>query len=663
MAPEFSENTASSQSGSHRRIFYALILLISIYFSCAGPGRWARLIEWEDYEFSKLPTSTEYSEAEAIMLLDDGRMTVHATKNISFSHFSQHRIIKILARAGLRWADITIPYSSQSKVKNIIARTISPDGKITMLSEKNIFDVNLYPDWIFYSDIRAKRFTLPAVETGCIVEYSYEKELQNVSYWNNWNFQHSIPTLLSRYSMRIPADWDYYVQTYPASIEPGKSGNKVTSTKSEYVWEQRNVPPLRYEVAMPAVSDVVNRVAFSPAFVSNWSDISTWFLHLAEERMKPDEAIKSFTGELIRGSNSQRQSLERIFRFVRDNVRYVAIEIGIGGYQPHFAHETFLNRYGDCKDMAALLIAMMDVAGLKAYPALVSTRQNGKVDTTLASHNQFNHVIVCAVLPDSATLWLDPTDKDCAFGELPYYDQGTCAFIVEPEGKYEFRFTPSNPAAKNLHQMTWDVKLDSSGRLAGSCEMHLHGVPAQRTRRLLAEMNSFQQTQWAASNAVDYCAGASLEQLSIENLFSPAHPLVIKFQVDVPHFAVVDSNYLILEGNIFRQSQFEDMFNTSERIHPVHFNYLPKSKDFIKLNLPETYVLHYVPDDFDDSTKLADYEIKYRSNKNELEVFRYLQFKQQEIPKAGYSEMRSFFQKIGRAERRKLILRCKNSND
>lgn len=638
-----------------RKIKICLCCFCILYFACAGTGRWANRIEWPDYKFESTPTQANYPDAEAILLLDEGKMIAHISTIQASSIFTQHKIIKILNRHGKQWADITIPYSSQTRVKNIKARTISPSGKITMLDKKRIFDINLYPNFIFYSDIRAKRFSMPAVENGCIIEYSYKKEINNVTYWNRWPFQHSIPTLISRYTLRIPSKWEYKVQSYQMHAKASISEKQVDGSKIEHIWEERNIPPFLPEVAMPAVSDIVKHLAFSPAFVSKWNDISNWFYNLTSERMLPNERIKSFTNKLISGKKYEKEILKRLFQFVRDNIRYVAIEIGIGGYQPHFASETFHNRYGDCKDMAALLIAMIDAAAMKAYPALVSTQLNGEVDTALASHNQFNHVIVNAVLSDSQVVWMDPTDKDCAFGELPWYDQGVEVFVVKNADEYEFIRTPFNEPNQNLYQTKWFAHLDSLGELKGKCRVTIHGVPAQLNRCNLGSMNPGLRKQWLENEIASNCPSASLDSFYISNLKTPQKPISIQIDFHAPNFASIDSNLVILEGSIFRRAQYEDIFTATDRKYSVIFNYLQKRKDFVTLTLPNGYKVIRAPKPEKISCEWADYEINYRFYENKLELFRFFQLKQQQVPKDDYINMRAFFQKIGSKERHKII--------
>jgi len=401
---------------SGKKVFVAFSL--AILLSCAPASRWATHLDWQEYSLDTLPTQADYPDAGAVVLLDEANLEIFNSSGMAFSQLDRRMMIKVLNERGYKWANVTVPYSESSSITNIRARTILPNGKIIAISEKDVYDVTLYPQFVFYSDVRAKRFTMPAVEKGCVIEYSWRKTVRNFTYWTRWQFQHEEPTLLARYSVRCPSEWEINWKTFGVEIEP--EVEKVPKGfKATRKWEVRDLPALVPEIGMPPGNQDIAHIMFSPVGMGKWDDIATWFHKLAAERWVPHKPIRNLVAELLRGVDDPVQKLRRIFEFVRDNVRYVAIEIGIGGYQPHFASSVLRNRYGDCKDMMTLIIAMASAAGIDTYPVLISTWQNGKVDTSLASQAHFNHAIAVASLPDSLEVWMDATEKYCAFGELP----------------------------------------------------------------------------------------------------------------------------------------------------------------------------------------------------------------------------------------------------
>ena len=175
-------------------IFTTTFLIINL-FSCAHQSQWATKVAWKEFEFSNLPGKEEYPEAGAVIILDEGELEITPAQNMYQTVFYRHRILKVLNTQGQKYANVAIPYSPQSYVDNIQARTISPKGKITVLDKKNIFDINLYPNFIFFSDQRAKLFTMPAVENGAVIEYSYQLRFPTKTLGHSWSFRMRFPHL------------------------------------------------------------------------------------------------------------------------------------------------------------------------------------------------------------------------------------------------------------------------------------------------------------------------------------------------------------------------------------------------------------------------------------------------------------------------------------
>ena len=116
--------------------------------------------------------------------------------------------------------------------------------------------------------------------------------------------------------------------------------------------------------------------------------------------------------------------IRTLYHFVAKHIRYVGIELGESAYQPSPATEVLQKQYGDCKDKTTLLISMLDLVGIRAYPVLISTSPYERIDTDLPSLSQFNHMIAAIPTDKNSYIWLDPTSQTCGYGELPYSDQG-----------------------------------------------------------------------------------------------------------------------------------------------------------------------------------------------------------------------------------------------
>ena len=539
--------------------------------SCGHESDWATRVDWHAGEGPYRTDPALIADADAVILLDDGRMEIFGGDQVGFSAFERHTIVRILNNRGQRFANVVIPYSTGSRVEDIQARTVSPDGKITLLDEKNIFDVNLFPNYILFSDERSKIFTLPGVTDGAVVEYRYKLTIPNRMFWHSWRFQNDVPTVHSRFALVKPSEWEVRYRTYGTHVEPS-TVKTPEGFKSTHVWELNNVSPLRPEVMMPPYAECVARLALAPAGFKTWEDVSKWYSGLSASRMKAGTELRDLAATLLKGATDERDKLHRIFEWVRDNIRYVAVEIDIGGFQPHAAGEVCLNRYGDCKDMVTLLCALGKEAGMDMRQVLVSTRQNGEPDTSLASPLQFNHAIAyCPSVDDG--VWMDATDKGCPFGQLPWYDQGVTVLVVDEKGEPELKRTSKPLPIHNRRITTWEAVLDTAGDATVRGRSTFTGAEAIEMRNGLLyappDAIRLQLETWLARR----CDGVRLDTFVVVNPLPALDTLRLEYTFTTKQLAVRRDGVMAVKPGLIGSPEMQMYFRTPRRIHPIRFEY------------------------------------------------------------------------------------------
>lgn len=194
----------------------------------------------------------------------------------------------------------------------------------------------------------------------------------------------------------------------------------------------------------------------------SWKRAATWAWQMHHGRAATCTPITTAVGESTAGLTTPEEKFELLAAHVRDKFRYVAVEIGIGRFQPRLTLETWLNKYGDCKDKVTVLRAMLEAAGIASYPVLA--RIGDKVDTLLTSPFQFNHVILAvpiSSLPGYATndkarvgdfLYFDPTAESIPVGRIPGALQGTVALRLHETG-HELVVLPLRTLEDNSHSL------------------------------------------------------------------------------------------------------------------------------------------------------------------------------------------------------------------
>ena len=244
---------------------------------------------------------------------------------------------------------------------------------------------------------------------------------------------------------------------------------------------------------------------------------------------------------------------------MQQQVRYVAVEIGIGGYQPHPATQVFNNRYGDCKDKVTLLRTMLRDVGIESNYVLVHTSR-GMIDPAFATTTAFNHVIIAIRLPSGVPLdhlyatagrllLFDPTSSLTPVGYLPEELQGSRGLLVNGDGG-ELIDLPSAPPPANQLRRRAKLKLDDEGTLTGEVEETRTGSIAAGLRAALQPLNEKDRIGYIETSVAAHVADFNATDVTFENLNEPAKDFVVRYKVSLPRYAKHAGNMTLVRPRV-----------------------------------------------------------------------------------------------------------------
>lgn len=213
-----------------------------------------------------------------------------------------------------------------------------------------------------------------------------------------------------------------------------------------------------------------------------------------------------------------------LFADVKERTRYVSVNVGVSGWQPHAASRTLELGYGDCKDMSTLLISRLMQQGIQAYPSLVLTRGEGVTDVDFPNFD-FNHVITMAIVKGD-TLWLDATSDNCPFGEVPWAVENLDALVVTAAGG-QIRRIAGSTAQDNRRLRTTGLHINSDLRILLNVELQAFGNYAKFLRDGLEsrdqdETRRFVNSQFGGAEKI-----FRIDSYEIRNLEDLEEPVVI----------------------------------------------------------------------------------------------------------------------------------------
>lgn len=600
---------------------------------------------------------------QAVVVSTDGRLMITTTY-----------AVRILTRDGRAFADALEVYLSKSgKINEMRAWLIRPNGLVKKYGKDETADRILDSNDI-YDEYRVKEIDASRdADIGVVFGYQSTSEDRPLFNQDIWRFQDRLPTLESRYSLSLPAGWRAASLTFNhEKVEPSVSG-------TTYVWELRDLAPIKPEPASPRMINLTPQVAINyfaggtgPSIGSktfeNWAQVSRWATDLHDPQAIPDQTVIAKAVELTAGSKTELDRIKAIAHFVQ-NLQYVSIDIGVGrgnGYRPHAASQVLAKAYGDCKDKANLMRSMLKAININAYPVVIYSGDPNRVREEWASPSQFNHCIIAVRVSDETVgptiitheklgrlLIFDATDPNTKVGDLPDHEQGSLALLVAGEQGQLLRM-PTLPPESSAFDRHAEVVMTAEGSITATVRERANGQAAADSRRMFRELSSAQYLKviegWVSTGAT----GAKVSRVEPkDNTEGGRFDLDVDFTAN--NYAQLMQNRLLVFKPVIVSRQESLYLTEPTRKHPVMLD----SRNFsetVRVKLPAGFEVDELPDALKLDTSFGSYKTTYAVKDGELVFTRALAQRAGIIPVADYETVRRFFERIRSAEQSPVVL-------
>jgi len=602
------------------------------------------------------PGQSEYPNAGAVILLSDKNFKIlsdyTAVQEI-------HSLIKILNDRGKeKYGEVKLNYdSTYEKIEIEYARTIKPDKTIISVGAKHIRDISEYPEYPLYSNARLKIISMPGLTKGAIIEYKAKKHIKKLingrEFCENYPIQSFEPCLNKKISLTVLPEYKINFKSYnpgylnyelnfSPSVENIKNGRK-------YTWEFKNIPEIITEPSMPPYAEITPYFCLSS--FNSWSQIYEWWGKLYREKIKTNEAIREKTQELIKGKDTEKDKARAIYNWCAAKIRYVGVEYGEAGFEPHYATEIFKNKYGDCKDQVMLLVSMLKFAGISAYPVLIGTRGVYSLDKEFPTL-LFNHAI-CLAKIGGKLIFLDPTAETTSFGDLPGGDQNREVLVFyKKEGKIEK--TPLFVSEHNKVSRKLTITMNSDESISGTVEVDTSGRYSQGQRWWLKYTKPVLVKEELKSWVSTISPGGELQSYYISDVENLNQPVKIKVDFKGPKFlAKAGKNRLVpLLGGVSAT-----LVSREKRTYPLDFDILNSSYMSVEIKLPQNLTVEYLPQPVAKDTPWFTYSNKYTFSKDIVYFKESLVRKKTLVDTKFYKEFKEIYEELARQTDKQVILK------
>jgi len=614
-----------------------------------------------------------HGNPKAVVLLEETTYTVDQ-KGQAVEHV--RRVVKILRPQGRDYGYPSVWYDKDSKVLSLHVWSIDPAGHEYTVKDSDILDVGAPGEGgELYSDDRAKVADPPGRDPGGIIAYEYEKRERPYLAEANWQFQDDLPRMQQRFTVALPVGYTY-TTTWARHA-------KVEGTDLEnhsYRWEMKDVPAIDLDHVPMAPNEGALAARMTVHYAGpglaepqdgTWQGIGEWYDGLSRDRLVATPDIAAKAAELTAGKTDFYDKAEAIGDFVQQKIRYFVIEMGVGGYQPHAAEDIFRGRYGDCKDKATLLSAMLSSVGIHSALLMVDS-ERGVIDPDAPSI-WGNHMIAAIEIPKGYEspklhsvvtaktgkryLIFDPTWYLTPFGQLEDNLQGSYGVLIEGKESQVIELPVLDPTLNTIRR-SGKFELSADGSLKGSVTDLRFGDLAETRRQVFSSEGEKKQTEYMNRVISQDFTGATMSGLKVENVDALNKDLTTTFDLQASHFARFTGPLLMVRPRVLGSYGLD--VDRKPRQVKIDLEQTMQGIDEYDIELPQGYVVDELPDPVKIDVGFASYVSSTELHGRVLHYSRTYTVKQVTVPATKYPEVQQLAAAIAADEDSQAILKRGN---
>ncbi|SKA32236.1 Transglutaminase-like superfamily protein [Chitinophaga eiseniae] len=636
-------------------------------------------ISKEDFEVAAVAGD---SGAHAIILSKIGSSRFESDGSGLRLVYKVHTRIKIIDKNAYDLATVKIGLykgsSDEEKLQNLKAAAYNlENGKVveTKMESKNVFTDKQDKNMV------VKKFAIPAVKEGSIIEYSYTVLSPYFQYLRAWDFQGEYPVRYSEYSVGIPEYFDYMqipqgyekfvfskeqirtTMSFRTNSHSAGQSDVITVTPSVtiYKWYLKDVPAIRDEDFITTTDNYINRMEFQLSSI-NWPNEpskpvrSTW-PKLMEELMK-DENFGSalgnnngFLGDVVDGltkdAKTDAEKAAAIYHWVRSN--FTCTERS-GVWIFRSLKTIFNSKNGTTAEINLLLTAMLKRAKLDAYPVLLSTRDNGHIYPFYPLLSRFNYTITGVKLDDKFVS-LDASDPLLGFSRLSPRCYNGPARIVDENANGVSYEADSLREQKFTSVMFGKIE---NGMMEGSFQQRPTYFESYKVRKIVQEKN---QDEFFDKVRKGFVGEVELANKEVEDLKTLESPVMLKFDFKIK----LDNDQMIYINPMFTENNRTNVFKSAERKFPVEMEAVYDEIYSMNMEVPEGYEVEELPKPaiakYNEEEGLFQYLIQQQDG--HIQLRSRVKLNKANFAPEDYPSLREFFDLVVKKQAEQIVLKKK----
>ncbi|MEM9917387.1 MAG: DUF3857 domain-containing protein [Bacteroidota bacterium] len=580
----------------------------------------------------------------------------------SLTEFQErHRLVVTIFNANSDLDELIQHYDNSTKLGKSRAVIYDEEGReIRKVSRKEIRDYGAVDGFSLYSDSRVRHLPVKYSRYPYTIEFEYSSTHSKSPFYPIWYIQSYRTSVQSAtYKVIHPEDFSFRFKLENIDIEPTtqSDGNKKTTQ-----WTFENLMTILNEQYAPPPSEVLPMLILAPnAFtmgqyrgeMDSWKNYGLFMNRLNGEADNMSEAMVQEVKALTQHAKTDKEKIAILYKYLQKNMRYVSVQLGIGGWQAYDAQYVEKNKYGDCKALTWFMKSMLDKIGIKAYPTLCKSGYlNYEVEQAFVTP-RFNHVFLH--IP-AENYWLECTSKDNPVNYLGEWSADRNVLMLTEEGGQLSR-TPAYTGRDNMMQNKAVLNISAEGAASIENNILLTGPKQEYYRAYHTNKSESDFRRWFLSNQLEGLPTVDLKQLKVQ--IDQDYPTAtVAYQLEVARYASKAGKRIFLPLNClnnFNQVPPAD----NHRLHPIVVQDSYYEKDDFTISLPEGFRIESMPEEEKVlDTPYGSYKVWIEKNEDsrELKYHRELNILPVELPASDYQDFRNFYKEIAKLDKMKVVL-------
>ncbi|MCB9080682.1 MAG: DUF3857 domain-containing protein [Lewinellaceae bacterium] len=566
-------------------------------------------------------------------------------------------IIDNLSDAG----DLVVGYDKDSPVSQFEAKLYDHQGNfIRKARNDEIKDYAAVDGFSVYQDNRIKVLQLTHSTYPFTIAFSYRQKLQGIRFaslpdWQIQSFHTAVES--SSFEVTIPPDIPLLYEARNISLAP-----KIASINNnkKYSWQVTNLKAIvqepylpKHDQILPALKMALGkfRIDQNRGSMTSWEAFGQFIHQLFEAQQDTPAALQAEARQLVAGVTNRREKIDRLYRFMQQKMRYVSIQLGIGGWQPFPVSYVEQNKFGDCKALTNYMIALLAAVDIPAFPVLIEAGESQALLSPDFANSEFNHVIL--YIPDE-DYWLECTSSYDPPNFLGAATANHQALLITPTGG-KLITTPLSPDSSNVRTWTGELHWTPATEPILDISANFSGLEHEIYRALFHEVTADDRQKYLLREKFSHLAVNQVNKIDL--LASPDEAkATLSLQATLARLGTRAGKRMFLPVNPLQPLTLVPPADDNRCFPVIQQQGYVETCDF-QLTLPPGYSIEAIPfPDKELNSPYGTWKMHIEIAEDTIRIQRHLSVVSGKFPAAEYAAFSQFFRDVAKQDGNRIVL-------